>query len=441
MTRMYDVPQTLLDPDQGFVRKQGVLHAEDVSLEALAAEVGTPFYAYSSRRLRVNYHAFAAPFRDLNATVHFANKANPNLAVIRTLAAEGAGADITSVGELERALEAGVPPAKIVYSGVGKRRDEIAAALLAGIHQINVESVPELHLVNETAVALDRVAPIALRVNPDVDARTHRKIATGHKETKFGIDEKELDSALSLALTLPGIAFKGFTVHVGSHLVDFEPFREAYAALADIVRRWRAKGITVERLDLGGGVGIPYDGQKLAPFSEYAAIVREVVAPLGCSLAFEPGRRLVGDAGVLVSRVTHVKETAHGVFLILDAGMNDLVRPAMYEARHSIVAVRETPGESSLATYDVVGPVCETADSFGSKYRLPPLRAGALVAILQGGAYASAMASTYNGRPLVPEVLVDGENHAMVRRRIAVAEQMRWESLPFWLDSALPKGG
>jgi diaminopimelate decarboxylase len=397
--------------------------------------VGTPFYCYSTQQLRQNYNDFAAPFAGMKSTIHYANKANANQAVIRTLADCGAGADITSAGELERALRAGVPSEKIVYSGVGKTRDEITAALSARVHQINVESIPELDMISQMATALKQTAPVTLRINPDVDARTHKHLATGHKETKFGIDIAQIDEAIRLASTLPGLAFKGLTVHVGTMVTDYEPFRMAFQVLADLVRRLRAGGVKIERLDLGGGVGIPYDGKKLAPFSDYIAIVREIIAPLDCELSFEPGRRLVGDAGVLVTRVTRVKQTPAKKFLVLDAGMNDLVRPAMYGARHGVVPVDERPGDSnSLST--LVGPVCETGDMFGENYRLPDMAAGDLLAILQAGAYGSAMASTYNGRPLVPEVLVNGAEYAIVRRRIAVAEQISWESLPSWMEKS-----
>ena len=414
-----------------FTLRQGVLHAEDVSLTDLATEVGTPFYCYSTAQLRKNYAAYAAPFAGLNFIIHYANKANPNQAIISTLAACGAGADVTSGGELERALKAGIAPEKIVYSGVGKKREEIAAALSARIRQLNVESLPELHAISVTARELGVTTNVLLRVNPDVVVDTHKHLATGHEDTKFGINQDQLREALRLATTLPNLAFKGFTVHVGTTVSNFAPFREAFQKLANLVRDLRAEGMTIERLDLGGGVGIPYDGQTLPPFSDYAAIVREVIAPLGCELSFEPGRRLVADAGILVTRVLYVKPTATKTFLVLDAGMNDLVRPAMYDARHTIVAVKES--HTPTAPITAVGPVCETGDLFGEDYLLPPLASGDLVAILQAGAYGSAMAGTYNGRPLIPEVLVSGKNHALIRRRIPVSEQIGWETVPEWV--------
>jgi diaminopimelate decarboxylase len=415
-----------------FAYRKGALCAEDVAVADIASAVGTPVYIYSTAQIKNNYKAFVSVFGDMKVSIHYANKANPNQAVTSTLIACGAGVDITSAGELERALAAGAKPGRIIYSGVGKRADEIAAALKAGVHQLNVESIPELCVISEVASKMKKRAPIALRVNPNVAARTHRKISTGETGTKFGIDHAQLPEAMKLAGGLPGLDFKGFTVHIGSHLFDYEPFREAYQRLAEMVTHWRGKGFKVGRLDLGGGVGIPYDGQKLAPLSDYAAIVKETVGALGCELSFEPGRRLVGDAGILVSRVVYDKEGHSKRFLILDAGMNDLIRPAMYDARHSIISVKQPKGtEAPLA--DVVGPVCETGDLFGVDYELSGVSQGDLVAILQAGAYGSAMSSNYNGRPLIPEVLVSGNKYATVRRRISITEQMAWEDLPSWM--------
>jgi len=418
-----------------FSYQNGTLCAEAVPLETIAAEVGSPCYVYSTAQLKENYNAFADAFKGMDIQIHYANKANANLAVIRTLVECGAGVDITSVGELERALSAGARPEKIIYSGVGKRRDEIMAALLAGVHQLNVESIPELHQISAVAAQLKKRAAIALRINPNVDARTHHKTSTGETGVKFGIDNAQLEEALKLATTLEGLDFKGFTIHIGSHVFDYEPYREAYQKLAEIVRETRAKGIEVSRLDLGGGVGIPYDGQTLAPFSEYAAIVKECIGDLKCEISFEPGRRLVGDAGVLVSRVVYDKQGVSKRFLILDAGMNDLVRPAMYDARHSIIPVRE-PKRTEALLADVVGPVCETGDLFGADYLLPGVGQGDLIAILQAGAYSASMSSTYNGRALIPEILVSGSHYSIVRRRISIAEQLGWECLPPWMGLA-----
>ena len=417
---------------KAFDYRNNVLCAEGVPLTKIAAEVGTPFYCYSTQQLQQNYRDFAAPFEGMKATIHYAIKANANQAVIRTLVDCGAGADVTSAGELERALHGGVRPEKIVFSGVGKTRDEIMAALLSGIHQINIESIPELHLISKTASEMGKTAPIAFRINPDVRAKTHEKLATGHKETKFGIELEHMAEAIQLATTLPGLALKGLTVHLGTHIFDYEPFRQVFSKLADMVKICRAQGVPIERVDLGGGVGIPYDGQEKAPFAEYAAIVREIIAPLGCEIAFEPGRRLVGDAGVLVSRVIRVKQGTVKKFLIIDAAMSDLIRPAMYGARHGIIAAKQNAGAEAVPV-TVVGSICETSDLFGEDYLLPSMQAGDLVAILQAGAYGSAMSSTYNGRALVPEVLVSGEQYAIVRRRLSVSEQMSWEALPSWM--------
>ncbi|MDR3451089.1 MAG: diaminopimelate decarboxylase [Alphaproteobacteria bacterium] len=414
-----------------FTYRDGVLCADSVSLADIAAKVGTPFYVYSETRLRENFREFHSHLADLNPLICFAVKANPNVAVIKILADCGAGADITSAGELERAVKAGIPPQKIIFSGVGKTRDEIAIALKLGIFQLNAESIPEMRIISEVAASLNLRAPLTLRVNPNVAAHTHFKLATGEMGTKFGIDSAQLDEAMELTRTLPALDLKGFQVHVGTHLFDYGDFREAYTKLADMVRFWRGKGFALTRLDLGGGVGIPYDGRTQAPFSEYAQIVHETVGKLGCELAFEPGRRLVGDAGALVSRVVYDKRGVSKRFLILDAGMNDLIRPAMYEARHSIVPVREGPvtgyHNSEPEPADVVGPVCETSDLFGENYLLPGVGQGDLVAILQGGAYGAAMSSNYNGRALVPEVLTSGDKFRTIRRRITVTEQIGWE--------------
>ncbi len=420
-----------------FAYQNGSLAVEQVSLERIAAEVGTPCYVYSTERLRQNYADFIGGFQGMNAAVYYAIKANPNLAVTRALVDCGAGVDITSVGEMERALRAGVSPTKILYSGVGKRRDEIEAALNAGIRQINVESLPELHLIEQVTAELGKRAPVTLRINPNVAARTYKQNSTGELGTKFGIDLAQLDGVMEIVAKLSHIDFKGFQVHIGSHVFDFEPFREAFQKLADLTRFWRTKGFAIDRLDLGGGITIPYDSQTLAPFSDYVAIVRETVGDLGCELAFEPGRRLVGDAGILLSRVTFDKQGLSKRFLILDAGMNDLIRPAMYGARHTILPVKENhAADAPLA--DVVGPVCETSDLFGEDYRLPGVGQGDLVAILQAGAYGSAMSSNYNGRALIPEVMVSGGQFAIVRRRITVAEQLGWEAFPPWFEDKKP---
>ena len=410
-----------------FSYQNGMLYAENVSLERIAAEVGTPFYCYSSARLRENYKEFSGSFKGLTTQIFYAVKANPNLAVIRTLAGIGAGADVTSAGEMERAVKAGVPPQKIIFSGVGKTKDEIRTALKLGIYQINVESIPELPVINAVAGELGVRAPIALRINPDVAAHTHYKLATSETGVKFGIDAAQLNEAMPLTKSLTALDLKGFQVHVGTHLHDYDDFRQGYGKLADLVRVWRDKGYALDRLDLGGGVGIPYDGQTQAPFANYEAIVRGTVGNLGCELAFEPGRRMVGDAGVMVSRVLYNKRGISKRFLIVDAGMNDLMRPALYDARHSILPVRESQAKAEPA--DIVGPVCETGDLFGGDYSLPGVGQGDLVAFMQAGAYGAAMSSNYNGRPLIPEILASGDTYKIIRRRVSVTEQIGWESV------------
>ncbi len=417
-----------------FHYQAGELHAERRPLADLAALVGTPFYCYSSTAIEGAYREFEAALAGLDATICFAMKANSNLAVVKTLARLGAGADVVSGGELQRALAAGVPPAKIVFSGVGKSSEELAAALDHRIHQINVESEPELTLLSQLAAARRVTAKVALRVNPDVDARTHAKITTGTKGNKFGIDIDEAPRVYAMARELPGIQAVGAAVHIGSQLTQLPPFRAAFGRVAELVTSLREQGHDINRLDLGGGLGIAYRDERPPAIADYAAIVRETVGRSGCSLTFEPGRRLVGDAGVLVSRVLFVKEHAGRRFIILDAAMNDLIRPAMYEAWHDIMPIVEPDSGARRSAADIVGPVCESSDTFATGRSLPPLAAGDLVAFSGAGAYGAVMASTYNSRPLIPEVMVRGEAHAVIRARQSVAALLAQESMPNWLD-------
>jgi diaminopimelate decarboxylase len=414
----------------------GQLCAEDVRLERLAAEVGTPFYCYSTATLERHFRIFRDALAGLDVTVCFAVKANPNIAVIRTLARLGAGADVVSEGELRRALAAGVPPGRIVFSGVGKTRRELEAAVDLGILQINVESEGELEELNEVAVAMRRRAVIGLRVNPDVDAHTHAKITTGRKENKFGVEWTRAHGVLRLASRMPGLKVAGVAMHIGSQLTDLQPFRDAFARMHDLVVMLRANGIPLERIDLGGGLGVPYQAGNERPPSpdEYAALVRRHLGDLGCALVLEPGRVLVGNAGLLISRILYVKEGATRTFLICDAGMNDLVRPAMYDAYHEILPLSEPAADSPRRPVDVVGPVCESGDTFARHRLLPPLAKDDLIAFATAGAYGAAMASTYNSRPLVPEVLVNGDAFAVVRRRPTYEEMLGQESLPEWLE-------
>ena len=416
-----------------FDYRNGRLYAEGVPLERIAEQVGTPFYCYSTATLERHFQVFRQSLEGLDAIVCFAVKANSNLAVIRTLAAQGAGADVVSEGELRRALAAGVPASKIVFSGVGKTREELRFALETGILQINVESEPELLALNEVALSLGKRAAIGVRVNPDVDAGTHAKITTGKKENKFGIEWTHAPAVLRRAATLPGIDVAAVAVHIGSQLTDLQPFRDAFRRVRDLVLMLRADGISLRRLDLGGGLGVPYDHEIPPVPADYAAIVRENLADLGCQLVFEPGRLLVGNAGMLVSRVIYVKEGATRTFIICDAAMNDLVRPAMYDAFHDILPVVQPAADAESRPVDVVGPVCESGDTFAKQRSLPPLQPDDLIAFATAGAYGATMSSTYNTRPLVPEVLVKGDEFSVVRARPSYEQMLAQDSIPGWL--------
>ncbi len=416
-----------------FAHRGGELHAEEVSLADIAAAVGTPFYCYSTATLERHYRVFAAAFADLPATVCYSLKANSNLAVVRTLAALGAGADVVSGGELRRALAAGVPADRIVFSGVGKTGDEMTLGLDAGILQFNVESVTELEALGELATARRTRAPVALRINPDVDARTHGKITTGTRHSKFGIPIARAAAAADRAAALPGIALVGLAVHIGSQMTDLAPFEAAFGRMADLARALRADGHAIERLDLGGGLGIRYADETPPELDAYAAVVKRAAAGLGCRLLLEPGRVLVGNAGVLVTRVLDVKEAGERTFVVVDAAMNDLLRPALYDAEHAIEPVVAPPRGTARAPVDVVGPVCESADVFAKDRPLPPVATGDLLAIRTAGAYGAVMSSSYNARPLTPEVLVKASAFAVVRRRPTFDETVAAECLPDWL--------
>lgn len=417
-----------------FTYRDGVLHAEDVALPALAAEVGTPFYCYSTAALEANYRAFATAFEGTDTGICYALKANSNLAVIRTLSRLGAGADVVSEGEMRRALAGGVPADRIVFSGVGKTRGEMRAALEAGIFQLNVESIPELEALSEVAASTGRTASIAIRVNPDVDARTHAKIATGKKENKFGIDIDHAREIYARAAALPGIAPVAVAVHIGSQLTSLEPFRAAFERVVELVHALRADGHDIKRLDLGGGLGILYRDEEVPAVGAYAGMVRSITGNLGCHVTLEPGRALVGNAGILVTRVIFRKTGLHREFLIVDAAMNDLIRPSLYDAWHTILPVVEPSSDAPGSPIDVVGPVCESGDTFAVQRVLPHLDQEDLVAFLSAGAYGAVMSSSYNTRPLIPEVLVSGADHAVVRRRPTVEEMLAAERVPAWLD-------
>ena len=418
-----------------FHYRNGELHAEDVALSRIAAAIGTPFYCYSTATIERHYQVFSGAFAKEDALICYSVKANGNLAVLRTLARLGSGADIVSGGELRRALEAGVPAEKIVFSGAGKSREEMSDALQAGILQFNVESEPEMLALNEVAKAAGRTACIAIRVNPDVDAKTHAKIATGKSENKFGIPFARARDAYAMAARLPHLRITGIDVHIGSQLTELAPFRAAFTRIREIVEELRADGHAITRVDLGGGLGIPYERSNANPPlpTDYAAMVAEVFKGLGCQLIFEPGRLIVGNAGVLVTRVLYVKQGESRQFAIADAAMNDLIRPTLYDAYHEIWPVREAvPGTPHLR-YDVVGPVCETGDSFASNRDLPPLGEGDLLAILSAGAYGAVQSGTYNARLLIPEVLARGAEFAVVRPRQTYEQLLGLDRMPPWL--------
>jgi diaminopimelate decarboxylase len=417
-----------------FTYRDGVMHAEDVDLTALAREVGTPFYCYSTATLERHYRVFADAFSDVPSLVCFALKANSNQAVIATLAKLGAGADIVSGGELQRALQAGVPAGKIVFSGIGKTREEMAAALKAGIYCFNVESEPELRALSEVATGLGVKAPVSVRVNPDVDAKTHAKIATGKSENKFGIPISRAREVYAEAAKLPGIRVAGIDMHIGSQITELSPFDNATALMAELARDLRAAGHTIEHLDLGGGLGIPYKNDNTPPPSpaDYAAVVKKHTKDLGAKLVFEVGRMIVGNAGILVSRVIYWKQGEAKNFLIVDAAMNDLIRPTLYEAYHEILPVQEPASNAAWVMADVVGPVCESGDYLALDRRLPQMKEGDLVAVMTAGAYGAVQASTYNTRALIPEVLVREGEYALVRPRFDAAAIISLDSMAPW---------
>ena len=415
-----------------FVYKNGALHAEDVAVADIASAVGTPFYCYSTAGLVQRYTDFANAFSHNRATICYAVKANGNLAVIRTLAALGAGADVVSEGELRRALAAGTPTDRIVFSGVGKSRAELAYALTQGIVQINVESEPELEALSEICVALDKTASIGVRVNPDVDAKTHAKISTGKAENKFGIDITRASAVFARARDLPGVNPVSVAVHIGSQITDLTPLRIAFGHLASLVDRLRADGHNITRLDLGGGLGIRYEDETPPTPAEYAAMVNETLGHLDCHLMFEPGRVLVGEAGILVTSVLYDKPGESRRFVIVDAAMNDLVRPSMYDAYHGVLPIRETSSDIMLSDADIVGPVCETGDTFARHRATPPVDPGDMLAILSAGAYGAVMSSTYNARLLIPEVLINGDAFAVVRARPSYDDLLKLDQFADW---------
>ncbi|MCW5688271.1 MAG: diaminopimelate decarboxylase [Pseudolabrys sp.] len=418
-----------------FDYRDGVLHAEAVNLVMLAEKVGTPFYCYSTATLERHYKVFASAFAGVDALICYAMKANSNQAVIRTLAKLGAGADVVSGGELKRARAAGIPPEKIMFSGVGKTAQELALALDEGIFCINVESEPELDLLASIAAAKGRTAHVSVRVNPDIDAKTHHKIATGKSENKFGIPISRARDVYTHAAKLKGIEVTGVDMHIGSQIVDLEPFGNAFALLAEFVGTLRGDGHKISHVDFGGGLGIPYrDDNEPPPLPDaYADVVKRTTKDLGCRLIFEPGRLLVGNAGILVTRVLFVKHGEAKHFVIVDAGMNDLIRPTLYEAYHAIRPVTPPPEDAARITADVVGPVCESGDFLGLGREMAEPKPGELLAVMTAGAYGAVQAGTYNTRALVPEVLVKGDEWALVRPRLEVDQLIALDRMPDWL--------
>ena len=418
-----------------FSYKDDFLHAEDVSIKEIAKHLGTPFYVYSTATLRRHFDLFESALNGLDHLICYAVKASSNQAILRTLAKFGAGMDVVSGGEYKRARDAGVEGNRIVFSGVGKTISEMKMALSEGVRQFNVESEEELFVLSRLANSMDRLAPITLRVNPDVDAKTHEKIATGKAENKFGIPISRAREVYALAASLPGIKVVGIDLHIGSQLTQLLPFEEAYKKIADLTNILRSDGHEIMRLDLGGGLGIPYgskDGTPPTP-KEYGQMIKRVLGHLNCEIEIEPGRLLVGNAGLLVSEVIYVKKGHDREFLILDAAMNDLLRPALYEAYHDIVPIVKSRLEHKNAVYDIVGPVCETGDTFAKSREMKKCKPGDLLAFRSAGAYGAAMASEYNTRPLVPEVLTNNGDYVVIRDRPSLAEIIARDKIPDWL--------
>ncbi|ASM71208.1 MULTISPECIES: diaminopimelate decarboxylase [Roseobacteraceae] len=418
-----------------FLYRNGALYAEDVPVADIAAAVGTPFYVYSTATLLRHYHLFDEALEGMDHMVCYAMKAASNQAILKTLGDAGAGMDVVSGGEYRRARAAGVPGERIVFSGVGKTADEMRTALEGGIRQFNVESEPEMEMLSAVAVSMGKVAPITIRVNPDVDAKTHAKIATGKSENKFGIPIARARAVYAHAANLAGLEVIGIDVHIGSQLTDLTPFEAAYQKVADLTVQLRADGHTIRRLDLGGGLGIPYERSNAAPPlpTDYGAMVKRTLGHLECEVEIEPGRLIAGNAGLMVSKVIYVKSGEGRDFLILDGAMNDLIRPAMYDAYHDIIPVVEPEAGTEQQPYDVVGPVCESGDTFAKRRMMPALAADDLVAFRSAGAYGAVMSSEYNSRPLIPEVLVKGDQFAVIRSRPTFDEMINRDTIPEWV--------
>jgi diaminopimelate decarboxylase len=418
-----------------FQYRNGILSAEDIPLTEIAEAVGTPFYCYSTATLTRHYRVFAAALPK-DSLIAFSVKANGNIAVLKTLGQLGSGADVVSGGELQKALAAGIPANRIVFSGVGKTRDEMRLALEAGIYQFNIEGEPELEALSQVAVSMGATAPITIRVNPDVDAKTHAKITTGTYETKFGVPWPRARDTYARAAKLPGIAVVGVDVHIGSQITELDPFRAAFARVADLIAQLRADGHRILRADLGGGLGVPYRLDNAPPPDPeaYGAVIAEAIRGLDVQVILEPGRLIAANAGILVSRVIYAKPGESKTFLVLDAGMNDLIRPALYDAHHDILPIVSPDPKTPTRRYDVVGPVCETADTFARDRDLPEVQGNDLMAIMTAGAYGAVMASAYNARPPAAEVLVNGRQWCVIKPRMTLEALIALERVPGWLE-------
>ncbi|MEN3793094.1 diaminopimelate decarboxylase [Fulvimarina sp. MAC3] len=418
-----------------FEFKNGFLHAEDVPVTQIAKDIGTPFYCYSTATLLRHYDVFSSAFSDIDAMVCYAMKANSNQAVLKTLADRGAGADVVSAGELLRAMRVGIDPKKIMFSGVGKTIAEIDMALALGIFCFNIESENELELISARAVDAETVAHVSFRINPDVDARTHAKISTGKKSDKFGIAYDRAEAVYARARALPGIKITGIDMHIGSQIIDLKPFDEAFDRLAALVHRLRAAGHEISHIDLGGGLGVPYRNADATPPEPhaYAEIVKRHVRDLGAKLVFEPGRMIVANAGILVARVLYVKKDEGKTFVIVDAAMNDLIRPTLYEAWHEIQPVKQS-ADTGMITADIVGPVCESGDFLGKDREIPQVEEGDLIFVSSAGAYGAVQSSTYNSRPLIAETLVNDDRYAVIRERQTIDELIGLDHIPEWLE-------
>lgn len=414
-----------------FPHKANSMFVDDIAISDIAKQIATPFYCYSSTAIESNFNEYQHAFSDQNALLCFAVKSNSNQAVLSTLAKLGSGADVVSMGEIQRALMAGIEASKIVYSGVAKTEEEIHYALSNGIFQFNVESEPELAIISKVATELNKTAAIAFRINPNVCAQTHEKISTGKAENKFGVPISKARLAYNKAAELPGIKVQGVDVHIGSQLTNLEPFEEAYQHIAELVVQLREDGHEISVIDVGGGLGITYLDEVIPSKQSYADIVKEKFSHLNCKIIIEPGRSLLGNAGILVSSVVYVKQGEERQFLILDAGMNDLIRPSMYDAYHQVSAVNIQ--DKALSTYDIVGPVCETGDTFAKARKVHQANTGDLIAIMSCGAYGSVMSSTYNTRMLAPEVMVKGHKFSIIRQRPNYEDVIKQDSLPDWL--------